>query len=212
MRWLPALLLFVCASAAQAQSAGDPYSAADRAFQAAMQADADREAALEHAARLLLEAVDGAPDDARAPAALVNAAVALDTVGRAESAVRVYTRIIEEVGPRVPSAADAESLDEILVNAYLRRARLRERAGDRERAFDDYRVVADSPRFRRSTATFMRERIDEAMLSAASLLAALHREADAARYFERLAERTSDTTLREMAREWLEAHRPTRSR
>ncbi|MEZ4340637.1 MAG: hypothetical protein R3B82_28790 [Sandaracinaceae bacterium] len=206
-------MIFVAgATTAQAQPADDPYATAFETFRAAFETATDRDAALETAAMQLVAAVDGAPRDARAPAALMNAAVALETVGRRESAARVYSRIIDEVGPLVPTPENAESLDEILVNAYLRRARLRERAGERERALDDYVLVASSARFARSTLSVMAERIEEATLSAASLLAELGREREAARHFQRLAEGASRPSTRDIARQWLESRRPTGTR
>ncbi len=143
----------------------------------------------EESATLLLQAVDAEPNHPQAPLALEKAAVALERTSRFESAARLYSRIIDEVGPR--QAADAEEqarLDGILANAYFRLAFNANRFFDYDRAIENYRILADSERFKKSTDKDMADRREGALINAAKILEYQQQYARAADYYKRAAD------------------------
>ncbi|MBW2404497.1 MAG: tetratricopeptide repeat protein, partial [Deltaproteobacteria bacterium] len=105
----------------------------------------------EQSATMLLAAVNSNPGDRQAPVALEYAALALEATNRFESAGQLYQRIIDEVGPRrAEDAEEQRSLDAILANAHFKLAYTASRNFDFDRAVENYRVLADSPRFAKS--------------------------------------------------------------
>jgi tetratricopeptide (TPR) repeat protein len=147
----------------------------------------------ETSATLLVAAVDAEPNHPQAPLALEKAAIALERTSRFESAARLYSRIIDEVGPR--DAADPEqqkNLDAILANAYFRLAFNANRFFDYDRAIENYRVLADSERFKQSQDPGMAERREGALINAAKILEYQQQYARAADYYKRAAEMLKD--------------------
>jgi TolA-binding protein len=142
----------------------------------------------EKAATMLVRAVNDEPDHEQAPLALEKAAIALERTSRFESAGRLYQRIIDEVGPRqAETDKEQQSLDAILSNAYFRLAYNANRFFDFDRAVDNYRILADSERFARSTEKGMPARREGALINAAKILEYQQQYKRAAEYYERAA-------------------------
>lgn len=147
----------------------------------------------EESATLLVQAVDDEPNHPQAPLALEKAAIALERTSRFESAARLYSRIIDEVGPK--KAADAQQqaeLDAILANAYFRLAYNANRFFDYDRAVENYRILADSERFKKSTDPDMPERREGALINAAKILEYQQQYQRAAEYYQRAADMLKD--------------------
>lgn len=147
--------------AAQLGRAMDELAAAERS---------GSPAAYERAARSLVSAVDRAPRHRDAPAALHNAALALERSGRLGAATELRERIVRE-------APDSEHVDEALFRAALGHARLFEL----ESAIEAYDRLANEPRFRQSAHR------PDALRNAAVLLEGLQEYERAARAFDAYA-------------------------
>ncbi len=171
-------------------------------FNRAEQATGDQQRLLyEQAASELVKAVNEEPNHPQAPLALEKAAIALERTSRFESAGRLYQRIIDEVGPR-KGANDEEqkSLDAILANAYFRLAYNANRFFDFDRAVENYRVLADSDRFAKSTDPQMAEWREGALINAAKILEYQQQYARAADYYSRAADILRDPNEQRAAR------------
>ena len=148
----------------------------------------ERRLLFEQAASELIKAVNEEPDHPQAPLALEKAALALEQTSRFESAARLYQRIVDEVGPRkAASPEEQQQLDAILANAYFRLAYNSNRFFDFDRAVDNYRVLADSPRFRGAEGENFTEWREGALINAAKILEYQQRYAEAAKYYDRAA-------------------------
>jgi tetratricopeptide (TPR) repeat protein len=169
------------------QDALDVYKRAGQAT------GAERTVLYEQSATMLLAAVNSNPHDRQAPVALEYAALALEATNRFESAGQLYQRIIDEVGPR--SAADAEeqkSLDAILANAHFKLAYTASRNFDFDRAVENYRVLADSQRFAKSTDPEVQTKRADGLVNSAVLLERLQRYPEATQYYRRVYNTVED--------------------
>lgn len=166
------------------------YRRAVEVFEQAERAQGDEQRRLfEQSAVMLVRAVDEEPNHPQAPLALEKAAIALERTSRFESAARLYARVIDEIGPRrADSPEQQQQLDAILSNAYFRLAFNANRFFDFDRAVENYRLLADSERFTRSTDPGMRERREGALINAAKILEYQQQYARAAQYYARAAE------------------------
>jgi cellulose synthase operon protein C len=154
----------------------------------------------ERSAAMLVDAVDRNPSDPQAPIALEQAAIALERTGRFESAGRLYRRIVDEVGPRDGEDPEEQArLDAIVANAYFRLGYNENRFFDFDRAVESYRVLADSPRFARSTDPRVQEKRSDALVNAALILERLQRYDEAIAYFQRVYDSVPDDELRRSA-------------
>lgn len=141
----------------------------------------------EQSATMLLAAVNSNPNDRQAPLALEYAALALEATNRFDSAAQLYQRIIDDVGPR--EAEDAEeqrSLDAILANAHFKLAYTASRNFDFDRAVENYRVLADSRRFAKSTDPNLQSKRADGLVNSAILLERLQRYPEATQYYRRV--------------------------
>jgi tetratricopeptide (TPR) repeat protein len=170
------------------------YKKAVEVFQQAEKASGDQQIKLyEQAATMLVEAVDDEPNHPQAPLALEKAAIALERTSRFDSATRLYQRVIDEVGKRQPKdAAEQENLDAILANAYFRLAYNANRNFDYDRAIENYRILADSERFKKSTDKDMSERRQDALINAAKIFEYQQQYPRAAEYYGRAADLLKD--------------------
>jgi TolA-binding protein len=170
------------------------YKKAVEVFQKAEKASGDEQIKLyEESATLLVQAVEDEPNHPQAPLALEKAAIALERTSRFESAARLYARIIDEVGKRkAKDAKEQEDLDAILANAYFRLAFNANRFFDYERAIENYRILADSERFKKSTDKDMPERRQDALINAAKIFEYQQQYPKAAEYYGRAAELLKD--------------------
>lgn len=147
----------------------------------------------EQSATMLLEAVNANPDDRQAPIALEYAALALEATNRFDSAARLYQRIIDDVGPREAEDPEEErSLDAILANARFKLAYTASRNFDFDRAVENYRVLADAPRFASSADPQVQAKRTDALVNSAVLLEQLQRYSEATRYYRRVYETVED--------------------
>ena len=149
----------------------------------------------EHAATMFVTAVNAHPNHDHAPQALVQAAIALECTSRYESASHLYERVITEVGPR--SASDAipqQDLDSILATAYFRLAYTANRFFDYDRAVQNYRTIADSARFQRSTDPQMPGRRTDSLINAARILEWQQDYTNATAYYRRVTEALASAT------------------
>ncbi len=154
----------------------------------------------EQSATMLLAAVNSNPNDKQAPLALEYAALALEATNRFDSAAQLYQRIIDEVGPR--EAADAEeqqSLDAILANAHFKLAYTASRNFDFDRAVDNYRVLADSQRFAKSTDPEVQRKRADGLVNSAILLERLQRYPAATEYYRRVYTTVDDQSTKRNA-------------
>ena len=154
----------------------------------------------EQSATMLLAAVNSNPNDKQAPLALEYAALALEATNRFDSAAQLYQRIIDEVGPR--EAADAEeqqSLDAILANAHFKLAYTASRNFDFDRAVDNYRVLADSQRFAKSTDPEVQSKRADGLVNSAILLERLQRYPAATEYYRRVYTTVDDQSTKRNA-------------
>jgi len=157
----------------------------------------------EQAATLLVEAVNRNRNDPQAPLALEQAATALERTNRFSSAGQLYQRIIDEVGPQHPSDPERQAqLDAILANAYFRLAYNANRFFDFDRALENYRTLADSQRFGRSTDPAIIDKREGALVNSAKLLERLGRYRDATTYYQRVI-----TSVRDPADQRVAAYR-----
>jgi TolA-binding protein len=170
------------------------YRRAVDVFNKAEQAKgADQVKLYEESATLLVQAVDDEPNHPQAPLALEKAAIALERTSRFESAARLYSRIIDEVGPRKGADEKQQAeLDAILANAYFRLAYNANRFFDYDRAVENYRILADSERFKKSTDPDMSERREGALINAAKILEYQQQYSRAAEYYQRASEILKD--------------------
>jgi tetratricopeptide (TPR) repeat protein len=154
----------------------------------------------EQSATMLLAAVNTNPNDRQAPIALEYAALALEATNRFDSAGQLYQRIIDEVGPR--EAEDAEeqrSLDAILANAHFKLAYTASRNFDFDRAVENYRVLADSPRFAKSTDPEVQSKRADGLVNSAVLLEQLQRYPEATTYYRRVYNTVDDPATKRNA-------------
>ncbi len=154
----------------------------------------------EQSATMLLAAVNSNPNDKQAPLALEYAALALEATNRFDSAAQLYQRIIDDVGPR--EAADAEeqqSLDAILANAHFKLAYTASRNFDFDRAVDNYRVLADSQRFAKSTDAEVQSKRADGLVNSAILLERLQRYPEATTYYRRVYTTVDDASTKRNA-------------
>jgi len=161
---------------------------------------AERTALYEQSATMLLAAVNKNPNDRQAPIALEYAALALEATNRFDSAAQLYQRIIDEVGPR--EAEDPEekrSLDAILANAHFKLAYTASRNFDFDRAVENYRVLADSPRFASSTDPEIQAKRADGLVNSAILLEQLQRYPEATEYYRRVYETVDDPATKRNA-------------
>ncbi len=165
------------------------YRRALRIYSKAEEASGEEQLRLyERAATVLVNAVNDNPDDPQAPIALEYAATALEKTSRFESAARLYQRITDEVGPRqAENAGEQQKLNAILANAYFRLAFNSNRFFNFERAVDNYRLLADSQRFRGSTDPNIVEKREGALINAAIILERLQQYKKAASYYREAA-------------------------
>jgi cellulose synthase operon protein C len=176
----------------------DAVSIFERAEQAK---DQEQRNLYEQAASELVRAVNDEPNHPQAPLALEKAAIALERTSRFESAGRLYQRIIDEVGPRkAENAEEQAAIDAILANAYFRLAYNANRFFDYDRAVENYRTLADSPRFAKSTAPQISEWKEGALINAAKILEYQQQYARAAEYYTRAAASLRDPAEQRAAR------------
>jgi TolA-binding protein len=163
-------------------------------FARAETAPADQQRALyERAATELVKAVNDEPNHPQAPLALEKAAIALERTSRFESAARLYQRIVDEVGPRKGSTPEEQAqFDAIAGNAYFRLAYNANRFFDYDRAVENYRVLADSERFAKSTTPAVVEWREGALINAAKILEYQQQYERAAQYYKRAADTLRD--------------------
>jgi len=177
------------------------YQDALEVYRSAAQASgAEQQRLYEKSATMLLSAVNANPEDRQAPIALEYAALALEATNRYESAGTLYQRIIDEVGPR--EAQDAEeqaSLDAILANAHFKLAYNAARYFDFDRAVENYRVLADSQRFAKSTDPAVQQQRADALVNSAIMLEQLQRYREATRYYRRVYETVDDPAVKRNA-------------
>jgi tetratricopeptide (TPR) repeat protein len=176
------------------QDALDVYKAAGQA------SGAEQVALYEQSATMLLAAVNTNPNDRQAPIALEYAALALEATNRFDSAAQLYQRIIDEVGPReAESPEEQRSLDAILANAHFKLAYTASRNFDFDRAVENYRVLADSPRFAKSMDPEVQSKRADGLVNSAILLEQLQRYPEATQYYRRAYETVEDATTKRNA-------------
>ncbi|MCB9591662.1 MAG: tetratricopeptide repeat protein [Sandaracinaceae bacterium] len=156
----------------------------------------------EQSATMLVDAVNDEPNHEQAPVALLQAGLALERTQRFDSAGRLYQRVIDEVTPLMAAASGARrtQLEGILATAYFRLAYTANRFFDYDRAVDNYRQIADSAAFAASQDADMPERITDSLINAARILEYQQQYAEAARYYERAADRLTDAAEQRSAR------------
>jgi len=177
------------------------YQDALEVYRSAGQASGAEQTALyEQSATMLLSAVNSNPGDRQAPLALEYAALALEATNRFDSAGQLYQRIIDEVGPREPEDEEEQkSLDAILANAHFKLAYTASRNFDFERALENYRVLADSPRFAKSADPEVQAKRADGLVNTAVLLEQLQRYPEATRYYRRVYETVDDPATKRNA-------------
>ncbi len=155
----------------------------------------------EEAAGMLVDAVDRNPGNPEAPKALIFAATALTRAGRPSSAQAIYRRVIRDVGDRTGADEEAQAeLDKIMAESFFRLAAASNAGFEFEDALENYRILADSPRFASTTNPEVLEWREDALVNSAVLLQRLGRYSEATRYYSRVAQATSDESLRRRAR------------
>ncbi|MGB3049374.1 MAG: tetratricopeptide repeat protein [Polyangiales bacterium] len=154
----------------------------------------------EQSATMLLAAVNSNPNDKQAPLALEYAALALEATNRFDSAAQLYQRIIDEVGPReATDAEEQQSLDAILANAHFKLAYTASRNFDFDRAVNNYRVLADSQRFAKSTDPEVQSKRADGLVNSAILLERLQRYPEATQYYRRVYTTVDDPSTKRNA-------------
>ncbi|MGE0787557.1 MAG: tetratricopeptide repeat protein [Sandaracinaceae bacterium] len=148
----------------------------------------------ERSATEMVNAVNETPDHEQAPVALLQAGFALERTQRFDSAGRIYERVIEMVTPMLRDAEGERrtQLEGILATTYFRLAFTANRFFDYDRAIDNYRQIADSTVFQRSSDPEMPQRITDALINAARILEYQQNYQQAAAYYTRAAERLTD--------------------
>ncbi|MFO0680598.1 MAG: tetratricopeptide repeat protein [Sandaracinus sp.] len=156
---------------------------------------ADQVRLYEQSATMFVTAVNAHPNHDHAPDALVRAAIALECTSRYESASHLYERVIDEVGPRQASdSVPQQQLDSILATAYFRLAYTANRFFDYDRAVQNYRTLADSQRFQRSTDPQMPGRRTDALINAARILEFQQDYTHATEYYRRVTDALASAT------------------
>src|SRR5262249_25624856 len=170
------------------------YRHALEVYARAEQASGDDQVRLfEQAATMLVTAVNQHPENPQAPVALEKAANALARAHRFESAMRLYQRIIDEVGPRhAEDATQQASFDHMVSNAYFRLAYAANQNFDYDRAIQNYRVLTDNPRFATSTDPQLVQRREDALVNVAQILVFQQQYTQAAEYYRRLTTASHD--------------------
>ncbi len=167
---------------------------------AAQATGAEQTALYEQSATMLLSAVNNNPTDRQAPIALEYAALALEATNRFDSAAQLYQRIIDDVGPReAEDAEEQKSLDAILANAHFKLAYTASRNFDFDRAVENYRVLADSERFAKSTDPEVQRKRADGLVNSAILLEQLQRYPQATQYYRRVYETVDDPATKRNA-------------
>ncbi|MCZ6806463.1 MAG: tetratricopeptide repeat protein, partial [Deltaproteobacteria bacterium] len=162
--------------------------------------DAEQQRLYEQSATMLLSAVNANPNDKQAPIALEYAALALEATNRYESAGTLYQRIIDEVGPReAEDAEEQKSLDAILANAHFKLAYNAVRYFDFDRAVENYRVLADSQRFAKSTDPAVQKQRANALVNSAIMLEQLQQYKEATKYYRRVYTTVDDPEAKRAA-------------
>lgn len=164
-------------------------------YQQAEAAEGEQQRQLyERSATEMVNAVNDEPNHPDAPRALLQAGVALERTQRFDSAGRIYTRVIEEVTPMLAEAEGEREtqLEGILATAYFRLAYTANRFFDYDRAVENYRQIADSDVFARSSDEQMPERITDSLINAARILEYQQNYRQAAVYYQRAADRLTD--------------------
>jgi tetratricopeptide (TPR) repeat protein len=155
----------------------------------------------EHAAAMLVDAVDRNPSNPEAPKALIFAANALTRAGRPTTAQEIYRRVIRDVGDRRGADEDEQAeLDKIMAESFFRLAAAARSGFEFEVALENYRILADSPRFANTQNAEVREWRGDALVNSALLLQQLGRYREATTYFTRVAQSTTDEDARRNAR------------
>jgi len=144
------------------------------------------ETVLQQAAISMVEAADADPTHRAAIVGLSNAAHAFATLGRWQSAERLWQRVIDEGGPRLDRQPQLEG---VVAGALERLALRAARREDWSAAASAYRTLCDSERFARSESPDIQERIARAFVGAAFALEAQGAPLTAARYWLRSVER-----------------------
>lgn len=177
------------------------YKKAVDVFNDAEKASGDEQVKLyEQSATLLLQAVEDEPNHPQAPLALEKAAIALERSNRYDSAARLYARIITEVGPlTAKDPGQQTNYDAILANAYFRLAFNANRFFDYDLAIENYRILADSERFKKSADPEMPARREDALINAAKILEYQQSYSRAADYYQRAADLLKDPTEKQAA-------------
>jgi tetratricopeptide (TPR) repeat protein len=148
----------------------------------------------EQSATEMVNAVNATPNHPQAPQALIQAAVALECTSRYDSASRLYTRVIDEVGARRPANdEERQQLTGILASAYFRLAYTANRFFDYDRAIQNYRILADDRRFAGAEQAQVRT---DALINAARILEYQQNYQQAADYYRRAAEAVTDAETR----------------
>jgi tetratricopeptide (TPR) repeat protein len=151
----------------------------------------------EQSATAMVNAVNARPDHEQAPQALIQAAIALECTSRNDSAMRLYSRVIDEVGPRQGrTPEETEALTAILAQAYFRLAFSANRNFDYDSAVQSYRVLADDRRF---AGAAQREVRTDALINAARIFEYQQNYTQAADYYRRAAEAVQDIETRRVA-------------
>jgi tetratricopeptide (TPR) repeat protein len=168
--------------------------------QAGQATGAERTALYEQSATMLLDAVNTNPEDKQAPIALEYAALALEATNRFDSAAQLYQRIIDDVGPlEAEDPEEQRSLDAILANAHFKLAYTASRNFDFDRSVENYRVLADSPRFAQSSDPEVQNKRADGLVNSAILLEQLQRYPEATRYYRRVYETVEDPATKRNA-------------
>ncbi|MEZ4325982.1 MAG: tetratricopeptide repeat protein [Polyangiales bacterium] len=155
----------------------------------------------EEAAGMLVDAVDRNPANPEAPKALIFAATALARAGRPSSAQDLYRRVIRDVGDRRGADDDEQvELDKIMAEAFFRLAIAAKAAFEFEAALENFRILADSPRFANTNNDDVRQWREDGLVNSAILLQQLGRYREAVAYYTRVAQSTSDEEVRRNAR------------
>jgi cellulose synthase operon protein C len=177
------------------------YKKAVDVFNEAEKSSGDQQVKLyEQSATLLLQAVEDEPNHPQAPLALEKAAIALERSNRFDSAARLYQRIIDEVGPlSAKDPGQQQNYDAILSNAYFRLAFNANRFFDYDRAIENYRILADSERFKKSADPEMPERREGALINAAKILEYQQQYGKAADYYQRASDVIKDPAEKQAA-------------
>ncbi len=141
------------------------------------------------AATQILDDLQRVPDHEDAPIALEKAATALERTQRFDAARRLYERIIDEVGEKSSSDPERQtSLDRIMAHAHFQVAYDANRGFHFEEALRGYRMLADTPRFARSTDHRVQEFWRDAQINLAVITERLQRYDEATQRYRGLVE------------------------